>query len=59
MHRSLARQVDGDYHSRRPIMHSSTGDDNEGNPLSKIMPRWRLSQRDLHDVAVYVLSQSK
>jgi mono/diheme cytochrome c family protein len=33
----------------------STGVDNEGKPLDKVMPRWRLSQRDLHDVAEYVL----
>ena len=33
----------------------STGVDNEGKPLDKVMPRWRLSQRDLHDVADYVL----
>ena len=33
----------------------STGVDNEGKPLDKVMPRWRLSARDLHDVAAYVL----
>jgi mono/diheme cytochrome c family protein len=33
----------------------STGVDNEGKPLDKVMPRWRLSSRDLHDVAEYVL----
>ena len=33
----------------------STGTDNEGQPLDKVMPRWRLSKRDLHDVAQYVL----
>lgn len=33
----------------------STGTDNEGKPLDKVMPHWRLSKRDLHDVAQYVL----
>jgi mono/diheme cytochrome c family protein len=35
----------------------STGVDNEGKTLSPVMPRWKLSKKDLHDVAVYVLSQ--
>lgn len=33
----------------------STGTDNEGKALDKVMPHWRLSKRDLHDVAQYVL----
>lgn len=33
----------------------STGIDNEGKPLDKVMPHWRLSKRDLHDVGQYVL----
>jgi mono/diheme cytochrome c family protein len=33
--------------------------DNQGKPLDPVMPRWRLSQRDLHDVAEYVLTQLK
>ena len=37
----------------------STGVDNTGQPLDKVMPRWRLSKRDLHDVAEYVLSKLK
>jgi mono/diheme cytochrome c family protein len=37
----------------------STGIDNEGQPLNKIMPRWKLSKGDLHDVANYVLTQFK
>ena len=32
----------------------STGVDNEGKPLDAVMPHWRLSKTDLHDVAVYV-----
>jgi mono/diheme cytochrome c family protein len=35
------------------------GIDNEGKPLHPAMPRWRLSNRDLHDVAQYVLTQLK
>jgi mono/diheme cytochrome c family protein len=37
----------------------STGVDNEGQPLSRVMPRWRLSKRDLHDVAQYVMTTLK
>lgn len=37
----------------------STGIDNEGQRLNRVMPRWRLSRRDLHDVAYYVLTQLK
>ena len=31
------------------------GVDNEGKPLDAVMPRWRLSEADLHDVAAYVM----
>ncbi|MDQ2680389.1 MAG: cytochrome c [Candidatus Eremiobacteraeota bacterium] len=37
----------------------STGIDGDGRPLSPVMPRWKLSKRDLHDVANYVLTQLK
>jgi len=37
----------------------STGIDNTGQPLSPVMPRWRLSKSDLHDVAYYVLTKLK
>src|SRR5579872_1505717 len=37
----------------------STGVDNEGKSLDPVMPRWHLSQRDLHDVAQYVFTQLK
>ena len=37
----------------------STGIDNDGQPLDEVMPRWKLSQRDLHDVAQYVLVKLK
>ncbi len=35
----------------------SKGIDNEGKPLNPVMPRWKLSPADLHDVAQYVLTQ--
>ncbi len=35
----------------------SSGVDNKGKPLDRVMPRWRLSARDLHDIAQYVLTQ--
>ena len=34
----------------------ATGIDNEGHPLDPVMPRWRLTARDLRDVAQYVLN---
>lgn len=35
----------------------STGIDNEGKPLDPVMPRWKLTEGDLHDVALYVFTQ--
>ena len=37
----------------------SEGIDNTGQPLNHVMPRWRMSARDLHDVAEYVLTGLK
>jgi mono/diheme cytochrome c family protein len=37
----------------------SHGVDNQGQPLNPVMPHWRLSARDLHDVSQYVLTQLK
>ena len=37
----------------------STGIDNEGKPLGHVMPRWRMSKADLHDVAAYVWTTLK
>jgi mono/diheme cytochrome c family protein len=37
----------------------STGIDDDGQALSPVMPRWKLSARDLHDVSTYVLTQLK
>lgn len=33
----------------------SSGIDNQGQKLNPVMPRWRMSKNDLHDVALYVL----
>ena len=38
----------------RAIAH---GVDNTGMQLSPVMPRWQMSKRDLHDIALYVLTQ--
>lgn len=35
----------------------STGIDNEGKPLSPVMPRWRLTPGDLKAVATYVYTK--
>lgn len=37
----------------------STGVDNTGQHLSPVMPHWKMSKRDLHDVAEYVLTSLK
>ncbi|HET7814695.1 MAG TPA: c-type cytochrome [Candidatus Baltobacteraceae bacterium] len=34
----------------------TTGIDNQGQKLSPVMPRWKMSPKDLHDVAQYVLT---
>ncbi len=35
----------------------SQGVDTMGMTLSPVMPRWKMSKRDLHDIALYVLTQ--
>ena len=37
----------------------ATGIDDDGQPLNSVMPRWKLSSRDIHDVATYVFTQLK
>lgn len=37
----------------------STGVDNQGHRLNAVMPHWKMTRRDLHDVAYYVLTQLK
>ncbi len=35
----------------------STGVDQNGERLSLVMPRWNMSKRDLHDIALYISTQ--
>jgi len=35
----------------------AAGVDENGEQLSPVMPRWRMSKRDLHDISLYVLTQ--
>lgn len=37
----------------------SKGLDQDGNALSPVMPRWDLSARDLHDIALYISTRLK
>lgn len=37
----------------------STGIDNDGEKLDRVMPRWRMSKNDLRDVATYVYTKLK
>lgn len=37
----------------------SSGIDNDGQQLSAVMPRWKMSQTDLRDVAKYVYDKLK
>ena len=37
----------------------STGVDNQGQALNPVMPHWKMSPLDLHDIAAYVLTQLK
>jgi mono/diheme cytochrome c family protein len=58
-HRALVIQQKHPYNLALMERAIATGLDNEGKPLSPVMPRWRLSPRDLHDVAQYVLLKLK
>lgn len=35
----------------------SSGVDQNGDQLSLVMPRWNMSERDLHDIALYISTQ--
>ncbi len=35
----------------------SDGVDQNGDRLSSVMPRWKMSKGDLHDIAVYISTQ--
>ncbi len=58
-HKALVTNQKHPYTLRLVERAISTGIDNDGQPLNPIMPRWRLSRRDLHDVAYYVLTKLK
>jgi mono/diheme cytochrome c family protein len=55
-HRALVTQQRNPYTLALLERAISTGTDNMGKPLDPVMPRWRLTKRDLHDVAAYVLT---
>jgi mono/diheme cytochrome c family protein len=58
-HRALVTQMKHPYNLALLERAIATGVDNDGQKLDPVMPRWRLSPRDLHDVAQYVLTQLK
>jgi hypothetical protein len=58
-HRALVNEQKHPYTLALLQRAISTGIDNEGKPLDPVMPRWKLSKRDLHDVAQYVFTQLK
>lgn len=58
-HRALVIEQKHPYNLALVERAISTGIDSEGKPLSPVMPRWRLSRGDLHDVALYVLLKLK
>jgi mono/diheme cytochrome c family protein len=53
-YRALVTEQQHPYTLRLLERAISTGIDNDGHTLDKVMPRWKLSARDLHDVALYV-----
>ncbi len=58
-HRALVTEMKHPYNLALLERAIATGIDNDGEKLDPVMPRWRLSARDLHDVAQYVLTQLK
>jgi mono/diheme cytochrome c family protein len=58
-HRALVTTMKPPYTLRLLERAISTGIDNTGQRLSPVMPRWQMSNRDLHDVAQYVLTKMK
>ncbi|MBV8726174.1 MAG: c-type cytochrome [Candidatus Eremiobacteraeota bacterium] len=56
-HRALVTQQKHPYTLTLLERAISRGLDNEGKALNPVMPRWKLSPRDLRDVAQYVLTQ--
>ena len=58
-HRALVTEQKHPYTPALLERAISTGVDNEGKPLDRVMPHWRLTARDLHDVAEYVFLRIK
>ena len=58
-HRALVTQQRHPYNMALLERAISTGIDNDGEKLDRVMPRWKMSARDLHDVAQYVLMKLK
>ena len=56
-HKALVDDQDHPYTIALLKRAISTGIDNDGKPLDPVMPRWKLSERDLDDVASYVFTQ--
>lgn len=58
-HKALVEDQKHPYTIRLLMRAISTGIDNEGEKLSPVMPRWRMSALDLHDIAAYVYDRLK
>lgn len=58
-HKALVTDQHPPYTLRLLERAISTGVDNQGEKLDPVMPRWRLSKTDLHDVALYVSNRLK
>jgi mono/diheme cytochrome c family protein len=55
-HKALVTEQKPPYNVQLLERAISTGIDNTGQPLNIVMPHWKMSSRDLHDVAAYVLT---
>lgn len=53
-HKALISEQDHPYTVALLERAISTGIDNDGDKLNPVMPRWKMSKTDLHDVAEYV-----
>ncbi len=58
-HAALVTKQKTPYNTRSIERAITGGIDNVGKPLDPVMPRWKLSQRDLRDVARYVYAKLK
>ena len=58
-HDSLTKKIKPPYTLALLERAIATGLDSSGKPLDPVMPHWKLSKTDLHDVAVYVWTKLK